>query len=319
MSTNPLDLARDAYSRTNASATKQHISPMEERANRIADAILARLPQSQPAPEAPKRDLSGMTPNELASLAYSLNDRERDTRKVAAKPALSNVLDMIDRKELPEALRPLALQPPTKQEARYLPKDVQTLISELDMLDRVKGALPGIETEVKTMTDQREAWIREAARSGITYHDAIVNGIVYPHNLESTERTLTKFTTERDAIVRGSKNFAEHNPDLVQRAVDRMTSLRNELDAPITYAEARDGIPVNRKTVAGWLEDIRNKPGIENRLLAQQVLSRAGVDARAIFTEVERDGMDRVDRAIAESKDGAGNQAATNAPSGAQA
>ncbi len=69
------------------------------------------------------------------------------------------------------------------------------------------------------------------------------------------------------------------------------------------YSEAKSGIPPHKKPVLNWLNDLRDKASLEDRLLAKEVLDKGGIDAKAILTEVERQGMSNVDRAIAEAQD----------------
>ena len=52
-----------------------------------------------------------------------------------------------------------------------------------------------------------------------------------------------------------------------------------------------------------WLDDVRGKPSLEDRILAQQVLEAGGVDHKGILTEVDRQGLSLTDMAVEELRE----------------
>jgi hypothetical protein len=309
------DLARAAYAKEPAKKSKE---PRTREAI-IADMIIAAR-EKQQVPDVPKAAAkSNRTTLEEASLGYSLAARDQEIQKGPAKPPLLNVLSLISQKALPESLRPLAENPPTREEARYLARELQTLADELAMLDKTIGAIPNVEGQVKTLRSQKDSWMREAIESGVTEKSRNVNGLDYPHGLETAEKMAFKFASERDSIIRGASTFASNNAETVKEATNRLGVLRMEFQEPMPYAEAKAGIPGHKKSVRAWLDDVSNKPAFEDRLLAEKVLAGGGINARAILTEVQRDGMRPFDKAVTEAVERNASPGPTSAVEGSQA
>lgn len=251
-------------------------------------------------PTVPANVPSG-TPQELASLGYAIEARQREIRKTPTKLALSNVLRLIDQGILPKSLRPMVEKPPSREDMRYLPQNIQILVDDLSMLNQIIEAFPNVEREVKDLKNQKDEWTHGAIEAGITDKQATVNNLSYPHTLEAMEKSLTKFATEKDAIIRGASSYATNNPDVVKTSTDLLATLAKELQSPMPYSEAKSGIPVHRKSTRQWLDDIREKASLEDRLQARKVLDDAGIDYKGILDEVEKQKLNPVDRAVAEA------------------
>lgn len=266
--------------------------------------------QDKPGADIP---VSGSVPTnktvlELASLGYAKEAREKEVKRTPSKPTLKNVLDLIDQERLPEGLRAIAKSPPSKEDLRYLPKEVQRLVMELSTLDKAIEAIPNVEKNVGLLRSQKDSWTGGAIKAGITDKQASVNGLSYPHHLDIEERALSKINSERDSIVRGARAFAENNPQLVEKANSALEMLARELQSPLSFEEAKAGIPLHKKTARQWLQDVRDKPSLDDRLIAMGVLDDAGIDHKAILTEVDRQGLSLTDRRIEEMRDKQENQ-----------
>jgi len=81
---------------------------------------------------------------EMARLGYKQYAREKETRRTPVKPTLSRVMGELDY-DFAELLR----RPPTKQEARFLSNDTQTLLQDLEYADKGMQAIPGMEQKLK--------------------------------------------------------------------------------------------------------------------------------------------------------------------------
>jgi len=248
-------------------------------------------------------DISSNQVIQMATLGYAKSARESELRKTARKPALKNVIRLIDEGKLPTSLRPLAENPPTRDEVKYLPLDVQTMSDELAMLDKGIESLPKIEKEVQTLQTQKDDWIREAIRLGITDKSKTANNLTYPMQLEAVQKSLSNISSGMDGFVKGSLNYATNNPDAIKKSIERLNQLRVEIQAPQPYQEAKSDIPARKKPVLNWLTDLKEQGSLEDRLLAKQVLDSAGIDAKRIFTEVDRQGMSLADKAVTEMRD----------------
>lgn len=240
---------------------------------------------------------------ELASEGYARSAREKEVKKASAKSTLWHVISLINEGRLPESLRAIADSPPATEELKYLSRDVQILATDLEQLDKAIGGMGNIEAKVKEQDWQKHDWIKEAIRQGVTDRSKKLGDLEYPHQLEATQKSLAKATTFIDQTIGGVKNYQNNNPDAIKKATERLTTLRKELQVPMPYSEAKSGLPAHKKPVLAWLEDLKVKGSLEDRLLAQKALAEAGIDAKGILTEVEREGMSLADKAIAELRD----------------
>jgi hypothetical protein len=204
---------------------------------------------------------------------------------------------------LPEELRTLAENPPSKEEAKYLSRDTQIMIGELSLLNKGMENMPKIREQVDKFKAQRDDWTLKAVRQGETDKGKVLDGVAYPHGLETQEKIARSISSEMDRITTGAEAYTKNNSDIIKKDVDRLSTLRRELQAPMPYSEAKSGIPLHKKPVVNWLDDLRDKGSLEDRLLAKQVLDKGGIDAKAILTEADRQGLSTVDRAVAEAQE----------------
>jgi hypothetical protein len=72
---------------------------------------------------------------EMAASGYKQGATEQETRRTPAKPTLSRVMG-----ELHYDYAELLKSPPTKQEARFLSKDMQALLQDLEFADKAMQA-----------------------------------------------------------------------------------------------------------------------------------------------------------------------------------
>ena len=86
---------------------------------------------------------------EMAASGYKRGAREKETRRTPAKPTLSNVMGVLH-----YHFAELLVSPPTKQELRFLSKDMQTLLRDLEMADKGMQAIPRLEQEIKNIESQ---------------------------------------------------------------------------------------------------------------------------------------------------------------------
>ena len=250
-----------------------------------------------------ERDLSFKSNIEKAALGYAKEAREKEIKRTPSKSTLRNVLALIDQGRLPEGLAAIAKSPPTKEDARYLPVEVQRLVNDLTILNKAIDAIPITENNVQELRNLKESWTGEAIKAGITDKQSSVNGLSYPHHLDIEEKALSKINSERDSIIRGAREYAKNNPDIMKGVNQRLEVLVKELPALQPYNEAKAGIPLKTKTARMWLDDVAGKPSLDDRILAQRVLEKAGIDHKAILSEVSRQGLSETDKAIEEMRE----------------
>ena len=116
-------------------------------------------------------------------------------------------------------------------------------------------------------------------------------------------KKVAKIQQQVQDTIRAAKAYHEHNPQDIAKSSDMLKTLRTELSASYTYSEAKDNLPTHVKPVIQWLDDLKDKGSLDDRMLAKQVLDAGGVDAKSLLTEVERQEMSLTDRAVAEMRD----------------
>jgi hypothetical protein len=80
---------------------------------------------------------------EMAALGYKQGAREKETRRTPVRPSLGRVIG-----KLHSDFAQLLESPPTRQEARFLSRDMQTLLQDLENADKGMQAIPRIEQNV---------------------------------------------------------------------------------------------------------------------------------------------------------------------------
>jgi hypothetical protein len=247
--------------------------------------------QGKPAPDIPKpKDVpGGLTPLELGRLGYKQSARSEQTRRTPAKPTLSKVMG-----ELHYDFVDLLKSPPTKQEARFLSRDMQTLLQDLGNADKGIQTIPRLEQRIRGIESQMyQAMIDKQPDK---YNDLELS-------FNNERQSLAKIQQQVQDTIRAAKAYHEHNPQDIAKSSDMLKTLRTELSAPFTYSEAKDNLPTHTKPVIQWLDDLKDKGSLDDRMLAKQVLDAGGVDAKSLLTEVERQGMSLTERAVAEMRD----------------
>ncbi len=231
----------------------------------------------------------GKSPLELASLGYKQAAREHETRRTPAKPTLSNVMG-----KLHYDFALLLKSPPIKQEAGFLSTDMQNLLQDLEYADKGMQAIPRLEQNIKGIESQMyQAMIDKQPDK---YNELELS-------LNNEKRSLANIQQQVQDSIKAAKVYHEHNPQDIAKSRDMLKILRTELSAPYKYSEAKDNLPTHAKPVVQWLDDIRVKGSLEDRILAQKVLSEGGIDYKGILTEVERQGMSLTDQAVADMRD----------------
>jgi hypothetical protein len=259
----------------------------QELYRQTADAYL----QGKPAPNIPKpKDVpEGLTPLELGRLGYKQSARSEQTRKTPAKPALSKVMG-----ELHYDFVDLLKSPPTKQEARFLSRDMQTLLQDLEYADKGIQTIPRLEQTIRGIESQMyQAMIDKQPDK---YNDLELS-------LRNEQKTLDDIQVKVKDSIRAAEAFHSNNPEEIRKSLDTLKTLRTELSAPYRYSDAKDGMATHTKPVIQWLGDLKDKGSLDDRMLAKQVLDAGGVDAKSLLTEVERQGMSLTERAVAEMRD----------------
>jgi DNA repair ATPase RecN len=237
---------------------------------------------------------------ENARLGYKQGARERETKKPPAKPTLSRVMGELDY-DFAELLR----HPPTKQETRFLKKDMQTLLQDLELADKGMQAIPGMEQKLKQI--EGEMYEAMADKKPDEYNKLELS-------LRNEQKILNDIQVKVTDSIRAAKAYHENNPEDIRKSVDMLKTLRNELSSAYSYSEAKDNLPKLAKPVAQWLSDLKDKSSLDDRILAENVLKAGNVDYEGILTEVERQGLSLADRAIAEQRDKEAGRASTEKP-----
>lgn len=93
--------------------------------------------------------------------------------------------------------------------------------------------------------------------------------------------------------------------------------LRTELSAPYSYSEAKDALPTHTKPVVQWLDALKDKPSLDDRILAQNVLQAGKVDYKGMLTEIERQDLPLTDKAVLEMRDREAGKASPTVDKGA--
>jgi hypothetical protein len=237
---------------------------------------------------------------ENAKLGYKQGAREKETKKPPAKPTLSRVMG-----ELHYDYAELLKSPPTKQEARFLSKDMQALLQDLEFADKGMQAIPGMEQEITRI--ENEMYEAMADKNPDEYNQLELS-------LRNEQKILKDIQVKVKDSIRAAKAYHENNRDDIRKSVDMLKTLRNELSSAYSYSEAKDNLPKLTKPVAQWLSDLKDKSSLDDRILAQNVLKAGNVDYEGILTEVERQGLSLTDRAIAEQRDKEAGTAITEKP-----
>jgi DNA repair ATPase RecN len=237
---------------------------------------------------------------EMASLGYKKGAREQETRRTPAKPTLSNVMGVLH-----YHFAELLVSPPTKQEARFLSKDMQTLLRDLELADKGMQAIPRLEQNIKDIESQM--------------YEAIANMKPDKYNqlelsLKNEKESLANIQQKVKDSIRAANIYNENNPGDIAKSRDMLKTLRTELSSAYSYQEAKDNLPTHTKTVVQWLDDLKDKASLDDRIVAKKVLDGGGVDAKSLLTEVERQNLSLTDRAVAEMRDGEAGTASTEKP-----
>ena len=252
-----------------------------------------------------KRHLS---PMQMAALGYQESQRKAELDRKPAKASLRAVLQMIRDGQLPQEYRGMALQPPTKEELAYLPRDIQLLTERLTMLDKLVGALPKQERTVRELEYQAQEWTEKAAQLR-GYREPPskgqrVLGVNYPLNLDAQKETLKKFQSEQESILKGLKQFKQTNPTALTEANQRLDLLRKESQAPQSFSEAEAGLQPLKKTTLQWLHDLKHKGNWEEKIQALNVLKSAEIDVKQLMKDEEQREWTLLDKAVAEQRQG---------------
>jgi DNA repair ATPase RecN len=226
---------------------------------------------------------------EMAALGYKQGAREQETRRTPARHSLSRVKGQLhyDYAQLLES-------PPTKQEARFLSKDMQTLLQDLEYADKGMQAIPGIEQKIKNIESQM--YQAMADKNPDKYNNLELS-------LRNEQKTLKDIQAKVEDSIRAAKAYHENNPGDIAKSRDMLKTLRTELSAPYSYSEAKDNLASHTKPVVQWLDDLKDKSILDDRVLAQNVLKAGNVDYKGILNEVERQGLSLTDQAIAEMRE----------------
>jgi DNA repair ATPase RecN len=226
---------------------------------------------------------------EMAALGYKQGAREKETRRTPTKASLSKV-----KGELHYDYAQLLESPPTKQEARFLSKDMQTLLQDLEYADKGMQAIPGIEHKIKNIESQM--YQAMADKNPDKYNNLELS-------LRNEQKALDEIRMKVGDTIRAAKAYHEHNPQDIAKSRDMLKTLRTELSSPYSYSEAKDNLSKLTKPVAQWLDDLRDKGSLDDRILAQNVLKGGNVDYKSILNEAERQGLSLTERAMAEQRD----------------
>lgn len=237
---------------------------------------------------------------EMAASGYKQGARQQEIRRTPAKPTLSKVMG-----ELHYHFAELLTSPPTKQEARFLSKDMQVLLQDLEFADKGMQAIPRLEQNIKDIESQM--------------YEAIANMKPDKYNeLESSfnneKQSLANIQQKVQDSIRAAKAYHENNPEDIAKSRDMLKTLRTELSSAYSYQEAKDNLPTHTKPVVQWLDDLKDKARLDDRMLAKQVLDAGGVDVKGILTKVERQDLSLVDKAVAEMRDSEAGTASTEKP-----
>ena len=261
------------------------------KANEILNQTIEAYKQGKSGADMPTgRNIpEGMRPLELAALGYKLSDREAETKRRPAKDRLDSVLT-----RLPDAYIDLVKSPPTKEEAKFLTRDMQTLMSELEQANKGLGAIPNMERTIRNVESQMSQAIVDQEPD--QYNNLKVS-------LEKEKRTLGNIQRFVNDTLRAATAYHQNNPMDIEKSKKVLSVLRTELSAPYSYSEAKDALPTHTKPVVQWLDDFKNKPSSDDRILAQKVLQAGNVDYQGMLTEVDRQGLSLTDKAVLEMRD----------------
>jgi hypothetical protein len=120
--------------------------------------------------------------------------------------------------------------------------------------------------------------------------------------LKNEQKMLDEIRMKVADTIRAAKAYQENNPQDIAKSRDLLKTLRTELSSPYSYSEAKDNLSKLTKPVAQWLDDLRDKGSLDDRILAQNVLKGGNVDYEGILNEVERQGLSLTERAMAEQR-----------------
>jgi murein L,D-transpeptidase YcbB/YkuD len=226
---------------------------------------------------------------DMARLGYKQSAREKETKKTPGKPSLDRVIAALH-----YDYAQLLKSPPTKQEARFLSKDMETLLHDLEYADKGMQAIPGIEKRI----DQIEARMYQAMadKNPDRYNELDLS-------LKNEQKILNEIQAKVKDSIRAAEAYHQNNTEDIWKSTDTIKTLRTELSAPYRYSDAKDGMPVHSKPVLNWLDDLKNKPSPDDRVLASKVLEQGGIDAKGILTEADRRDLSSVDKAVAEMRE----------------
>jgi hypothetical protein len=237
---------------------------------------------------------------EMAALGYKQGAREKETRRTPVRPSLGRVIG-----KLHSDFAQLLESPPTRQEARFLSRDMQTLLQDLENADKGMQAIPRIEQNVT----QIESGMQQAI---VDMKPDKYNALEL--SLKNEQKMLDEIRMKVADTIRAAKAYQENNPQDIAKSRDLLKTLRTELSSPYSYSEAKDNLSKLTKPVAQWLDDLRDKGSLDDRILAQNVLKGGNVDYEGILNEVERQGLSLTERAMAEQRNKEAGTASTEKP-----
>jgi hypothetical protein len=226
---------------------------------------------------------------EMAASGYKQGAREKETRRTPVKTALSKVMG-----ELHSDFAELLKSPPTKQEARFLSRDMQTLLQDLENADKGMQAIPRMKQNIRDIESQMSVAIVDKKPDK---YNALELSFL------NEQKALDEIQTKVGDTIRAAKAYHEQNPQDIAKSRDLLKTLRTELSSPYSYSEAKDNLSKLTKPVAQWLDDLRDKGSLDDRILAQNVLKGGDVDYKSILNEAERQGLSLTERAMAEQRD----------------
>ncbi len=154
-------------------------------------------------PAGQTKSLEGMRPLDMANLAYKLSDRGKETRKEAKKSSLDSVLT-----RLPDAYIDLVKSPPTKQEGKFLSRDMQSLMSELEQANKGMGAIPDMERTVRSIESQMSQAIVDQEPD--RYNDLKLS-------LEKEKTTLGNIQRFVNDTLRAATAYHQNNPADIEK------------------------------------------------------------------------------------------------------
>ena len=225
-----------------------------------------------------------MNNRETAIQGYKQSQREKELRGTPHKPSMDKVMGV-----LPSAYAELLKSPPTKQETKFLSRDMETLMQDLGFADKGLQAIPQLEQGIKGIeVDMYRAMAEQQPEK--------YNGLA--SSLKNEQKILVGIQEKIADTLRGAKAYHENNPEDVAKSREMLKTLRTQLSASYEYGDAKDNLPKLTKPVVQWLDDLKDKGNIEDRLLAQKVLKQGGIDAKSLLAGAEKQRMGILDQTL---------------------